>query len=402
VNSTGHPVIEVRHVGKCYRRPPTGSVGSVRRLGEFFARSPHWALQDVSLTVWEGEALGIVGVNGAGKSTLLRMMSGLTPPTRGSITLHDRISGLLTLGENFAPLLSAEENARTAAILAGLTRRQAEQRLPAIAAFAELEHVMDQPLRTFSDGMRLRLAFAVSINIRPRVLLIDEVLAVGDLRFREKCIDRLTELHRQEAVTLILTSHELDQVESLCTRAVWLADGIIAAEGPPAEVTSLYRKSLQPIVAEAGFDESGLLRQGDRRVEITAVRLGVLAGGDPVMLVGEPLTIAFDLVAAEAVTGVAVSISATDEDGVLCFDLSTVADAVSIGPIDGRQSVQLTVSRLDLAPGVYDLEIGVYSPDYAVAHDVHSGGYRFEVAGRPARGVMRPPHDWQQRRPADR
>jgi len=394
VTAQAPPVIEVRHVGKCYRRPPGGSVGSVRRLGEFFARTPHWALQDVSLTVWQGEAIGIIGANGAGKSTLLRMMSGLTPPSRGSITRHDTISGLLTLGENFAALLSAEENALTAAILAGLTRRQAKERLPAIAAFAELEHVMDQPLRTFSDGMRLRLAFAVSINVSPRVLLIDEVLAVGDLRFREKCIDRLTELHEQEAVTLILTSHELEQVESLCSRAVWLCDGVIAAEGPPAEVTSLYRKSMQPVVGEAALEDTGLLRQGNRRVEIAGVRLGVLAGGAAVLSGGEPLTVAFDLLARDPVPEVAVSVSATDEDGVLCFDLSSTTDAVSIGPVDGRQAVRLTLSQLDLSPGVYDLEVGVYSPDYAVAYDVHSGGYRFEVTGRPVRGVVRPPHVW--------
>ncbi len=259
----------------------------MRRLGEFFARTPHWALHDVSMTVWEGEALGIIGTNGAGKSTLLRMMSGLTPPTRGTVRLHDRISGLLTLGANFHPLLTAQENALTAAILAGLSRREAKVRITAIADFAELAHVMDQPLRTFSDGMKLRLAFAVSINVRPRVLLIDEVLAVGDLRFRQKCIDRLTELHREEQVTLILTSHELEQVEALCTRAIWLSGGVVAAEGPPDEVTAAYRRSLQPVVAGAALEGSGALRQGNRLVAISAVRIGTGFGGGTTLLAGE-------------------------------------------------------------------------------------------------------------------
>jgi homopolymeric O-antigen transport system ATP-binding protein len=389
------PVIEVRNVGKCYRRPIGGSGGSLRRLGDFFARTPHWALHDVSLTVCEGEALGIIGTNGAGKSTLLRMMSGLTPPTRGTVQLHDRVSGLLTLGENFQPLLTAEENALTAAILAGLGRREARARMPAIADFAELAHVMDQPLRTFSDGMKLRLAFAVSINVTPRVLLIDEVLAVGDLRFRQKCIDRLTELHREEQVTLILTSHELEQVEALCTRAIWLSGGVVAAEGPPDEVTAAYRRSQQPAVAETALGEGGFLRQGNRHVEISAVRIGTGPSGGTTLTTGHPMTVDFDLSPREPVEDVAISISATDADGTLCFDMSSVLDAVSLGPLKAEQSVRLELHRLDLTPGEYSLEIGVYSPDYSVAFDVHSGAYHFEVVGPRAKGVVNPPRTWR-------
>jgi lipopolysaccharide transport system ATP-binding protein len=394
VNRLPRPVIEVRNVGKCYRRPVGGS-GSLRRLGEFFARTPHWALQDVSLTVWQGEALGIIGTNGAGKSTLLRMMSGLTPPTRGTVRLHERISGLLTLGENFHPLLTAHENALTAAILAGLSRREAKARMAAIADFAELSHVMDQPLRTFSDGMRLRLAFAVSINVRPRVLLIDEVLAVGDLRFRQKCIDRLTDLHREQQVTLILTSHELEQVEALCTRAVWLSGGVVAAEGSPEEVTDAYRRSLQPIVAEASLETGGYLRQGSRLVEISGVRIGTSPGGGRTLATGHPMTVDLDLSPREPVDDVAVSISATDAEGTLCFDMSSVHDAVSLGPLKEEQQVRLELHRLDLTPGEYTLEIGVYSPDYSVAYDVHSGAYRFEVIGPRAKGVLNPPRTWR-------
>jgi lipopolysaccharide transport system ATP-binding protein len=395
VTHSRQPVIEVRNVGKCYRRAVGGSGGSVRRLGELFARTPHWALRDVSITVWEGEALGIIGTNGAGKSTLLRMMSGLTPPTRGSVRLNDRISGLLTLGENFQPLLTAEENALTAGILAGLSRREAKARMAAIADFAELTQVMGQPLRTFSDGMRLRLAFAVSINVRPRVLLIDEVLAVGDLRFRQKCIDRLTELHREEQVTLILTSHELEQVDSLCTRAVWLSQGVVAAEGPPDEVTAAYRRSLQPAVAEATFGAGGFLRQGNRHVEITGVRIGISPDSGSALVTRQAMTVDFDLAPSAPLDDVAVSISATNSEGVVCFDMSSVLDAISLGPLETQQSVRLELHRLDLAPGEYSLEIGVYSPDYSVAYDVHSGAYSFEVVGPRAKGILNPPRTWR-------
>ncbi|MGY1659599.1 ABC transporter ATP-binding protein [Geodermatophilus sp. SYSU D00705] len=395
MSELGRPVIEVRNVGKCYRRSTAGGGGSLRNLGELRARSPHWALKDVSMTVREGEALGIIGVNGAGKSTLLRLLSGVTAPTRGSITLHSRISGLLTLGESFQPLLSAEENALTAAILAGMTRRQARARLPRIAAFAELEDVMDQPLRTFSDGMRLRLAFAVSISVEPRVLLIDEVLAVGDLRFRQKCLNRLAELHQQESVTVVLTSHELEQVEAMCTRAVWLSDGVIVAEGDPVEVTKQYRRSLRAATGEVAVDESGLERHGDRQVEITAVRMGSISGGEATVDPGEPLVVDVDLVAHEPAPEVVVGISVFSDDGVLCFDFATLYDRVFVGPVEGKQTVQLTLHRVDLAPGTYWMEVGVYGADFKTAHDVHSGAYHFEVPGRASRGVLNPPRQWQ-------
>ncbi len=392
MTAPGRPVIEVRNVGKRYLRTG-GAGGSLRSLGELRARSPHWALRDVSLTVREGEALGIIGVNGAGKSTLLRLLSGLTAPTRGTITRASRISGLLTLGESFQPLLSGEENAMTAAILAGLTRREARARLPAIAAFAELEDVMDQPLRTYSDGMRLRLGFAVSITAAPRVLLIDEVLAVGDLRFRDKCLTRLRELHEQESVTLILTSHELEQVEAMCTRAIWLSDGTVAAEGPPAEVVERYRRSVTTASGDVAVLAGGGQRQGDGAVEIESVRLSSPTAGP--LTRGEPLLVEVTLTAREPVPEVVVGVSATDDDGVLCFDLASRYDDVFIGPVGQRQTVQLTLHRLDLAPGSYWLEVGAYGADFSRAHDVHSGAYRFQVAGPPRRGVLDPPRSWR-------
>jgi lipopolysaccharide transport system ATP-binding protein len=395
VRDLGRPIIEVRNVGKCYRRSASGGGGSLRNLGELRARSPHWALTDVSMTVHEGEAVGIIGINGAGKSTLLRLLSGVTAPTHGDIALHSKISGLLTLGESFQPLLSAEENALTAAILAGLTRRQAKERLARIAAFAELEEVMDQPLRTFSDGMRLRLAFAVSISVDPRVLLIDEVLAVGDLRFRQKCLNRLAELHQQESVTVVLTSHELEQVEAMCTRALWLSEGRIAAEGTPSEVTKQYRRSLRAATGEVSVDESGLERHGDREVEITSVRLGSTSGRGAELDPGEPLLIEVDLLAHQPAAEVVVGVSVFSPDGVLCFDLATLYDRVFVGPVDGKQTVRLTLHRLDLTPGTYWLEVGVYGADFGTAHDVHSGAYHFEVTGRQGRGILNPPRQWQ-------
>jgi lipopolysaccharide transport system ATP-binding protein len=395
VTAPARTVIDVRNVGKAYRRAAGGSTASLRNLGELRARTTHWALRDISLTIREGEALGVIGVNGAGKSTLLRLMSGVTAPTRGSIHLYSTISGLLTLGESFQPVLSGEENALTAAILGGLTQRQARKRLQRIAEFAELEHVLHQPLRTYSDGMKLRLAFAVAIHVEPRVLLIDEVLAVGDLRFRQKCLGRLAELHDREAVTVILTSHDLEQVERLCDRAIWLADGVVAADGPPADITRLYRQSLQASIGEISTNDRGVLRSGDGRVEIAAVRMNSVDGEATMIVRGEPLVIEVDVVVHEPVEEVVFGISGYGRRGDLCFDLATAYDKVVVGPLTGKHTLRLTLHRVDLSPGPYTMDLGVYAPEFAHVHDFHGGAYTFEVMGDPNPGVLDPPRQWQ-------
>lgn len=392
----GPPVIEVRGVGKRFKRPPHGGPASLRSLGEMRGRVEHWALRDLDLTVYEGEALGIIGVNGAGKSTLLRLLSGLTDPTTGTIVRHVDVSGLLTLGDTFAGLLTATENALTAAILGGLTRREAEQRLPVMAEFAELTEVMDQPLRTFSDGMRLRLAFAVAIHTDPRVLLIDEVLAVGDLRFRQKCLDRLLQLHRTERVTVVLTSHELEQVETMCTRAVLLAGGRIAAEGHPAEVTEQYRRSLQASTGEVVMGEDGVTRFGDGRAKIRTVRMSSERGGGAEVEQGGPLVIEIDVTAEDRLDQVVFSVTAYDDvHGHVAFDVATVLDDLRIGPLHGDHTVRLVLQRVDLAPGPYIVDVGLYSADFAEALDFHGGAYRFEVPGRNAKGPYDPPRKWE-------
>ena len=178
-------------------------------------RDTFWALQEVNLEVRAGETVGIIGANGSGKSTLLRLIGGLGKPTRGRIVRRRRIDAMLSLGDSLDPLLTGRENAITAGILAGCRRREAIAKLDEILSFSELEEVIDRPLRTYSDGMKLRLAFAVAISASPEVLLIDEVLSVGDLRFQAKCFARLEEL-RAGGTTILFASHDETQVRDLC------------------------------------------------------------------------------------------------------------------------------------------------------------------------------------------
>ena len=193
-------------------------------------RERFWALSDINLRVHEAETVGLIGANGAGKSTLLRLVAGLGKPTRGRITRYRKSEAILTLGDTFDPLLTGRENAISAAIIAGFTRKQAQRKLDDIVAFAELEDFIDQPLRMYSDGMRLRLAFSVAMSVEPKILVIDEVLSVGDIRFQDKCVARLQEF-KERGATILLASHDDRQVQEMCKRVIWLGHGRLTLKG---------------------------------------------------------------------------------------------------------------------------------------------------------------------------
>jgi ABC-type polysaccharide/polyol phosphate transport system ATPase subunit len=203
------------------------------------ARQVFWALRDVSLTIRRGESVGIIGPNGAGKSTLLRIVSRLAPLTKGKLTVRGRVSPLLELGAGFHPQITGRENAILNAVLLGLSRKEAKEKLAEIADFSELGGFFDQPMRTYSSGMYVRLGFAVAVHVRPEILLVDEVLAVGDAEFQQKCFAHIEKL-RQDKVTIVLVTHDLDSVKRFCDRAVLLNHGVIAAEGRPREVVDQY------------------------------------------------------------------------------------------------------------------------------------------------------------------
>jgi len=206
------------------------------------AKEPFWALRDISLSVRQGESVGIIGANGAGKSTLLRIVARLAPPTEGKLTVRGRVSPLLELGAGFHPQLSGRDNAILNAVLLGLSRKEAQEKLPEMVEFSELRKFIDQPMRTYSSGMYVRLGFAVAVHVRPEILLVDEVLAVGDAEFQHKCFDHIEKL-RQDKATIVLVTHDLENVRRFCDRAVLLDHGVIAAEGKPQKVVDEYLSS---------------------------------------------------------------------------------------------------------------------------------------------------------------
>jgi lipopolysaccharide transport system ATP-binding protein len=245
--------IIVSGVGKQFRRyhrdrPWTLQEVFQRGLGRLKPVEYFWALKDVSFAVGAGRMLGIVGRNGAGKSTLLRLIGGVGRPDEGRVTVHGRIDALLDLGAGFHPDLTGRENVFISGVINGLTRREVAQRLDSIVAFSELEDFIDSPLHTYSTGMQMRLAFAVATHTHPEILLIDEVLAVGDLAFQRKCLDRIAEF-KAEGCTIVLVSHDAGLVADLCDDALWLCAGRTTAYGAAAEVVARYVDETSPAFA---------------------------------------------------------------------------------------------------------------------------------------------------------
>jgi ABC-type polysaccharide/polyol phosphate transport system ATPase subunit len=213
-------------------------------------RKAFWALDDVSFTVKRGESLGIVGPNGSGKSTLLKIMADLARPTQGKIDVRGRISALLELGAGFHPQITGRENAILNAVLLGLSRRETEEVLPHIIAFSELGDFIDEPMRTYSSGMYIRLGFSVAVHVHADVLLVDEVLAVGDAEFQQKCFDHIEKL-RAKGVTIVLVSHDLGSVTRFCERAILLHHGQVQVEGKSQPVVHEYLSRIAAVLGHA-------------------------------------------------------------------------------------------------------------------------------------------------------
>lgn len=407
-------VIVVQGLGKRFRRYHADRPAT---LTELLLRGPHrvkpaecfWALRDVCFSVAHGRTIGVIGPNGAGKSTLLRLVGGVGRPDEGSIKVRGRIHGLLSLGVGFHPDLTGRENAFLSGVIAGLTRRELAQRLESIVAFAEVQESIDNPLRTFSTGMQMRLAFAVAAHTVPEILLIDEVLAVGDLAFQHKCMERIAQF-KAEGCTIVLVSHDPTLVRQLCDDALWLRAGRLVAYGPADVVVGQYVAEMSaetrrrtPATRPATRTTTGAVLQvnenrfGSLEVEIIAVRL-LDSQGLPALELGsgDPLCVEIDYLAPRAVHAPAFGVTIIREDEVVCYDTSTAAAGLTLPTVQGQGQITLRLERLDLSGGLYYLDVGVYERDWAYAYDYHWHVYSLVI--RPTegeKGILRPPHHWE-------
>lgn len=404
------PIIIAERVGKKFSRCPAR--GNWRSLFSMFGAIPPsetlWALRDVSFEVFPGEMLGIVGANGAGKSTILRLLGGVGRPTTGTMRTHGRIGALLELAGGFQGDLSGRENAVLAAVVAGLLRNEAMDRLPEIIRFAELEGFIDSPVRTYSTGMAMRLAFAVAVHTDPEIMLVDEVLSVGDLAFQAKCTERISAL-QEAGCAIVFVSHWMDQVRELCDRALWLHRGQVIACDSAEAVAASYEQEMHaetlrrtPGFSTPNANDGNELRVGESRfgsleMEITCVNLRP-AG---TLVAGTALEVEIRYNAENTMIGPVFGVSISRPDGTVCFDSNTEVSRVALDIAAGTGGLRLIVDRVDLVPGDYFVDVGVFASDWSHAYDYHWHVYRLTVTGgNHHKGILAPPCHWLLANPA--
>jgi ABC-type polysaccharide/polyol phosphate transport system ATPase subunit len=317
-----------------------------------------WALQDVSLEVEPGAAVGLVGRNGSGKTTLLRVISSIIKPTSGRIEVGGRVASLLELGAGFHPDFTGRENVYLNGSIHGLSRAQVRVLLDEIVAFAELERFIDLPVRTYSSGMYMRLGFSVAAHIQADVLLLDEVFAVGDEQFQRKCFGKVAEF-KGRGGTILFVSHDAQAVERLCERAVLLRQGQVAFDGETREAIAEYRRLLgadaHPDELEAGLSEWG---SGEARIE--SVELLDADGQSRVQFAaGEPVTVRLVVAADDGVVPPNVSVEVRDEGGVVLGTASQDTAPLGWEPSAGRRELRFDLDRLPLADGRFHLRVAL-------------------------------------------
>jgi ABC-type polysaccharide/polyol phosphate transport system ATPase subunit len=353
------------------------------------------ALRDVSFEVRRGEAFGVIGSNGSGKSTLLKLIAGTSKPTSGRLGVNGRVSALLELGAGFHPDFSGRENAYLNASLLGLSRRQMDAAMPAVEAFADLGRFFDAPVKTYSSGMYARLGFAVAVHLDPDVLLVDEVLAVGDEYFQHKCFGKIADL-RREGRTILLVSHDLGSVQRLCERAIWLDQGGVSASGSVRDVIAAYQRTVgeREQRERAARGEVGA-RWGSKEIEVVRARVLDPTGGDAAVLSsGEPAAIEIAYRNPGGVTDAVFGIYVYRDDGVGVYGTNTLMDGASVpSRADGTATVRF--DALDLLPGAYDVDVGIIDPQDRY-YDYLQKGLSFRVIGGTREvGLARLRHRWE-------
>jgi ABC-type polysaccharide/polyol phosphate transport system ATPase subunit len=353
-----------------------------------------WALRDVSIAVDRGEAVGLIGRNGSGKTTLLRLVAGIIKPTTGRVETEGRIGSLLELGAGFHLDFTGRENVFLNGAIQGLRRADIRQRFDEIVAFAELEHAIDRPVRTYSSGMTMRLGFAIAAFLDADILLLDEVFAVGDEAFQRKCFGRIFRF-KQEGGTIVFVSHDASAVERLCERSVLLEAGRVAFNGPTREAVVRYRRALAEDTdpAERG---AGLREWGSGEATIASAALVGQEGAERLQfLSGEPFALRIDVVAVDGVPPPRLQLELRDDAGTL-----VAGDAVDLGRLgwaagNGKRGIRFEIGELPLADGRFHLRLGLTDESGERLYHWLDDALAFVVyPGRGERGVVRFEGSW--------
>jgi ABC-2 type transport system ATP-binding protein len=410
--------IEIRHVSKHFRLYHE-HYGSLKEKMIHFGRVPYEdfvALDDIDIDIEAGTTVGILGHNGSGKSTLLKCVAGILQPNQGEIVFRGRLAALLELGAGFHPELTGRENVYMNASILGLSKREITKVFDEIVAFSELEKFIDMQVRHYSSGMYIRLGFAVAVNVEPDILLVDEVLSVGDEAFQRKCLERVARFQR-EGRTILFVTHAADLVRRICDRALVLDRGQLVADAPPGEAVRTFRETLQrsgladPTVEAVEAAEAAVSAENEssasaigRRMAASAtnrVRLTNVSIEHPGALVGrqwllpdEAMSIRVSYHADEPTDDLLFGIIIHDEEGNTIFGANTKIVDVPVPVADGAGEVTFDFDRVPLLDGTYLVTLAIQSTDEGTVHDWHDQRYQFEVMnpGRVAGMVSLPLH----------
>jgi lipopolysaccharide transport system ATP-binding protein len=322
------------------------------------------ALKNVSFTIKEGEVVGIVGRNGAGKSTLLKVLSKITYPTSGRVKVAGRVASLLEVGTGFHEELTGRENVYLNGSILGMKKREVESKLDAIVSFAGVERFIDTPIKRYSSGMRLRLGFAVAAHLEPDVLIIDEVLAVGDAGFQKKCIGAMEDL-RSGGRSVLFVSHNMAAVENLCSRAIWIDEGQIRDDGETRNIIQAYMSTFAE-ANQAGSDLSRIeMRRGSGEIKYTGIEfLSEDGQSQPVTRSGDALVLRFHYHTSELILSASFGIRITTDMGTLLTDTSTWHHGLDISEVmPGDGYIDLEIQSLNLLPAIYHLSLWITAVD---------------------------------------
>ncbi|MBP8002584.1 MAG: ABC transporter ATP-binding protein [Chloroflexi bacterium] len=410
------PILQFDQVSKCFdfasERPRTlletvihTVVPGRRREWQAIHQGVLWALKDVSFSVKPGESLGIIGRNGSGKSTLLKLASRILKPTAGKVDVRGRVSALLELGAGFHPDLTGKENIYLNGSLLGLTRQEVEKSYQAIVDFSELHDYIHMPVKHYSSGMYMRLGFSVAIHVQPEILIIDEILAVGDQAFQNKCIERVYELIRS-GMTVVMVSHSLESIRGICSRAIWIENGEMRASGTADDVIGQY---MTHSYAQAGIQTAPdqnhpvevqtFSRWGSREVEITGVRILNAAGEIcDTFKTNDPLTLEMAYIAHAPIQDPIFGLAIFRTDGVHVNGPNVRHSGLNMGVVQGSGVLRYQVERLPLLPAHYQVTVAVYDSFIRRAFDHHDRAYPLRVIGGGTKeidGVVTIPATWE-------
>jgi lipopolysaccharide transport system ATP-binding protein len=369
---------------------PAASGAFAKLTGNTGPKKEFWALRDVNFAVKRGESLGIIGHNGAGKSTILKLLSNITTPSAGRIHINGRLSALLEVGSGFHPELTGRENTYLSGSILGMRRSEITKKLDSIIDFAGVRRFIDLPVKRYSSGMYVRLGFAISAHLDPDILLLDEVLAVGDMGFQEKCKKRILELHEQ-GTTLVFISHDLSAVRSLCERVILMQQGQIIGEGTADEVIRQYTE-------RASFHSAPQIQGEERIAEISNV---TFYDGNrnraTSFMTGQPLIARVDYVAHQHISQGAVSLYFLTTEGGIAAQWNTALGGTNIDMQPGAGSIEFSCEELGLQPGVYSIDINIEISGAKDEVEWQHGCSSIHVdSDKELRGQFFMPHTWRE------